>query len=84
MEKMWIKANELGLSVQPYFVVSDQMYRLKKGIIPSNLEESIVHLDNEMNSILKLKDTFIYILFRVGYCDKAQKKSLRHLVKIKN
>jgi hypothetical protein len=84
MEKMWIKVNELGLSVQPYFVVSDQMYRLKKGMIPSGLEESIAYLDNEINSTLKLKNAFIYILFRVGYCDKTPKKSLRHLAKIKS
>ena len=84
MEKMWIKANELGLSVQPYYVVSDQMYRLKKGIIPSNLEASIIHLDNEINSILKLENVFIYILFRVGYCDKSPKRSFRHLVGLKD
>ncbi len=82
MEKMWIKANELGLSVQPYYAVSDQVYRLKKGIISSSLEESIAHLDNEINTALKLKNAFVYILFRVGYCDKNPKKSLRHLVKI--
>ena len=83
MEKMWIKANELGLSIQPYYAVSDQMYRLKKGIIPSSLEASIAHLDDEINTTLKLKNAFVYILFRVGYCDKTPQKSLRHLATMK-
>lgn len=83
MECMWIKANAAGLSVQPYFVISDQLYRLNQGKIPSNLEESITQLEDEINSTLQLDNEFIYILFRVGYCDKSPKKSLRRSVDIK-
>ncbi len=83
MEKMWIKANALGLSIQPYFVISDQLYRLNQGEIPSNLEKNIAHLQDEINSTLKLNNEFVYILFRVGYCDKSPKKSLRRPVQLK-
>ena len=83
MERMWIQANAFGLSIQPYFVISDQLYRFNQGKIPSNLEDSIAQLQDEINSTLQLDNEFIYILFRVGYCDKSPKKSLRRSVDIK-
>lgn len=83
MEKMWIKANGMGLSVQPYFVVPDQLYRLQKGLVPVELRASINGLQNEINEVLKLDHQFVCILFRLGYCDKSVIKSRRHSVKIR-
>ncbi len=83
MEQMWIKASELGLSIQPYFVISDQLYRMNQGKIPSNLEKNIACLQDEINLTLKLNNEFVYILFRIGYCDKSPKKSLRRPVQLK-
>ncbi|MBD9357740.1 hypothetical protein [Methylomonas albis] len=75
MERIWITLNAGGLSVQPYFVISDQLYRFKRQKIPHNLTGKIANLEANLQPLLK--DSFLYILLRVGYCKQQPKMSLR-------
>lgn len=80
MERVWIKLNELGLSVQPYFVITDQLYRLKQQKIAPEFIDTLEDLENKLQS--KTKNGFLYMLFRVGYSEKHPIKSLRRPVKL--
>ena len=81
MERTWISLNESGLNVQPYFVITDQLYRLQNNKISPDLTSSIEKLENNINS--KFKPDFLYMLFRVGYCEKQPTNSLRRPVYFK-
>jgi len=80
MERVWIKLNEVGLSVHPYFVIPDQIYRLKQQKVAPEFIEKIQDLDNELQA--KIQNGFLYMLFRVGYCEKHPVKSRRRPVKL--
>ncbi|MGR6033907.1 MAG: hypothetical protein ACU4EQ_03150 [Candidatus Nitrosoglobus sp.] len=77
MERLWIKLNELGLSVQPSFVLPDQLYRLRQKQISPVLVQQLTHLESKLQSELRIKDRFLYILLRIGYCETQPIKSMR-------
>ena len=79
MERVWIKLNEVGLSVQPYFVITDQIYRLKHQKVAPELIDTLEDLENKLQS--KIQNGFLYMLLRVGYTEKHPVKSLRRQVK---
>jgi len=79
MERAWIKLNAAGLSVQPYFVISDQLYRLKQQKIAPEFIDALEDLENKLNPIIQSE--YLYMLFRVGYSEKHPVKSLRRQVK---
>ena len=79
MERVWIKLNEVGLSVHPYFVIPDQMYRLKQQKVAPEFIGKLQDLENHLQS--KIQNDFLYMLLRVGYCEKHPVKSLRRQVK---
>lgn len=76
MERIWIKLNELGLSVQPNFVIPDQLYRLKQKKIAPTLIQQLVEAENKMQSELNIHG-FLYILLRIGYCKEQPIRSKR-------
>lgn len=39
MQSIWIDLNEQGIAVHPYYVVPDQMNRLKDGVVPKDLQQ---------------------------------------------
>jgi len=80
LERAWIKLNAEGLSVQPYFVISDQLYRLKQQKVAPELVNNLKELENQLQSSLKTQNEFLYILLRVGYCEKPSVMSLRRAV----
>lgn len=79
MERTWINLNEAGLSVQPYFVITDQLYRLKVQKVAPEFIGILENLENQLKS--KMQNEFLYMLFRVGYSEVQPVKSLRRPVK---
>jgi hypothetical protein len=77
MERIWIYLNSLGIAVHPYYVITDQLHRLKKGRIPANLSASIKSLESEIAMITNVKGASIHMLFRIGYPKKQPIRSLR-------
>lgn len=80
MERAWIKLNAADLSVQPYFVISDQLYRLKQQKVAPKLAANLKELETQIQSTLKMKNEFLYIMLRVGYCEKQPVASLRRAI----
>ncbi|BAW80602.1 nitroreductase family protein [Candidatus Nitrosoglobus terrae] len=81
MEKIWIRLNELGLSIQPIFVVSDQLYRLREKQIPPVLSQQLTDLKSQLQSELNITDSFLYMLLRIGYCETEPVRSMRRSIK---
>jgi hypothetical protein len=80
MERIWIKLNELGLSVQPNFVIPDQLYRLKEQKIAPPLVQQLAEVENKLQSEWNIKDGFLYILLRIGYCETQPIRSMRKVI----
>jgi len=78
MERIWIKLNQSGLAVQPYYVVSDQLTRLTKGQVPHKLCHHVERLQDEVSSTLSLPgNARLHMLLRVGLPLHAPSRSLR-------
>lgn len=67
MERIWIELNRRGLAVQPFFVISDQIFRLHGGIVPKSLEETAIKIDSAVSRRLELVGESLYMILRVGY-----------------
>ena len=68
MERLWIKFNILGIAVQPYFVITDQLERSKAGKIPPHLRGLANSISKESKDVFDLKgDEKLLMLLRVGY-----------------
>lgn len=80
IERIWIRLNELGLSVQPNFVIPDQLYRLKEHKVASPLVQQLAEVENELQSGWNIKDGFLYILLRIGYCETQPVRSRRRVI----
>lgn len=80
MARAWVKLNEAGLSVHPYFVIPDQMYRLKQQKVAPEFIKKIQALESEVQA--RTQNEFLYMLFRVGYCEKHPVKSRRRPVEL--
>jgi hypothetical protein len=77
MERIWIYLNSHGIAVHPYYVITDQLQRLKTGAIPANLSASIKSLESEIATILNPKYSSIHMLLRIGYPKTNPVRSLR-------
>ena len=66
LERLWIALNDSGLAVHPYYVLSDQLYRLRAGLLASQFRKPIIDLSNRVTSFLGGGDETIFMLFRVG------------------
>lgn len=77
MERVWIELNRQGLSVQPFYVVADQLFRRDDGALPKGLERDGDLLAAEAETILGLSDRKLYMLLRVGFPKRTPVKSKR-------
>jgi hypothetical protein len=77
MERIWIYLNSHGVAVHPYYVIPDQLQRLKRGKISANLAAPINGLEREIANLLKRNLDSIHMLFRIGYPSKQPIRSLR-------
>lgn len=77
MERVWIELNRLGLSVQPFYVVADQLIRRNAGVLPTGLEREGDMLAVEADAALALSGRTLYMLLRVGFPKRAPVRSRR-------
>ena len=78
LSRTWIHLNSLGLAVHPYFVVSDQIFRLQENTVPPHLVSQIQDVDRETRELFDLADNqVLYMLLRVGYPTRKAPRSLR-------
>lgn len=81
MQRAWLKLNAEGLSVQPYFVITDQLYRYKQGMLEPKLMLDAKKLERDISLKPEFQDIFLYMLFRVGFSSKQPVRSKRKPIK---
>ncbi len=66
MERAWLRLNESGVGVQPYYVVTDQLIRLERGSLPQALVRDALPLSRSVMEMFG-RGNFVHMLLRVGY-----------------
>ena len=74
--RAWTRLNQLGLAVQPYYVVPDQIFRLKDGTVPEDSRPEALALERASVAALP-PGTTLYMVLRVGYPKKPAVRSRR-------
>ncbi len=77
MERTWIEINRQGLSVQPFYVVSDQLFRRDEGTLPKGMEKLGDLLAEDAERVFGLSGRKLYMLLRVGFPKQIPVKSRR-------
>lgn len=78
MCRAWVMLNELGLAVHPYYVVADQMSRLRDGTLPNDLLDQAHLCQREAEPLFQLnKGETLYMLLRIGYPIREAPRSRR-------
>lgn len=77
MERTWIEINRKGLSVQPFYVVSDQLFRRDEGALPNGMEKLGDLLAEDAGRIFGLAGRKLYMLLRIGFPKQTPVKSRR-------
>ncbi|MDA8383387.1 MAG: hypothetical protein M0037_10060, partial [Betaproteobacteria bacterium] len=77
MERMWLQLNADGVAVHPFFVLTDQVIRLRRGRLPPSLREQAARVARETAALLGLKDEEVLIFLRAGMAGNSPKRSRR-------
>lgn len=78
MERAWIYLNHNGLSVHPYFVLSDQVYRFYENKVPQNLVPAIAQVVDKIEKKGFGKENHLQMILRVGVATVNPARSRRH------
>lgn len=65
-ERLWITLNEECVAVHPYFVLADQLYRLRAGLVSQKFRAPVTKLASGVAKFLGSEDDTVYMLLRVG------------------
>jgi hypothetical protein len=76
LERVWLECERQRISLQPYYVVADQMVRLKQGLLPDELVGEALQLEQAAHSFFGEMD-FPHLLFRAGYAKNSPKRAMR-------
>ena len=76
--RAWSQLNAQGIAVHPYYVVADQIARLREGTVPDELVPLADDCLEQTNRLLELgSDETLYMLLRVGYPTREAPRSRR-------
>lgn len=74
--RAWCQLNQLGLAVQPYYVVPDQIFRLQDGTVPEASRAEALDLERATQASLP-PDTTLYMVLRIGFPQNPPVRSRR-------
>jgi hypothetical protein len=77
LERLWIELNRQGVAVQPYFVITDQLYRLQRGSVPARLIPLVERTKEALEAMLGSDDRRMLILLRIGRPKVQPPRALR-------
>jgi hypothetical protein len=66
LERLWVTLNEQGLAVHPYYVLADQLFRLKAGLVSGRFVAQVTRIAHRVADFLGSADETIFMLLRVG------------------
>lgn len=68
MTRIWTNLNLQDVAVHPYYVVTDQINRLRQGSVAAGFESQIAGVDDETRRLLELQPAeSLHMILRVGY-----------------
>jgi len=74
----WTYLNNEGIAAHPYYVVADQLARLRENTVPEKLTKSAQEIEQLCQTILDLKKgETLHMFLRAGYPKKVPPRSLR-------
>ena len=78
LTRAWIYLNSLGIAAHPYYVVSDQLDRLSKNLVPDHLHGQVETIKGGCEELFELNDgETLHMLLRIGYPTRKPPRSLR-------
>lgn len=78
MEQIWIDLNAQGISVHPFYVVTDQIQRYQAGEgFPPEQKTALAKLEKDVSALLPGTGSMLHMLLRVGYPKKKPLLSKR-------
>ncbi|MEF8754674.1 MAG: hypothetical protein V5B60_12185 [Accumulibacter sp.] len=66
LERVWIALNGQGLAVHPYYVLPDQLFRLRAGRVASQFTHAVGRITEDVAELLGSRDETALMLLRVG------------------
>lgn len=78
LTRAWIYLNKNGLSAHPYYVISDQLARLRSNDIPKEFLPELLSVEQRSGGLFNLaRNETVHMLFRVGYSKSKPQPSQR-------
>jgi hypothetical protein len=78
MTRIWTDLNLKGIAVHPYYVVTDQINRLREKTLATGFESKIAGVADELRLLLALQpEETLHMIFRVGYPKSEPVRSRR-------
>lgn len=78
LTRVWIQLNSSGVAVHPYYVVTDQLIRLKNNRLPGNMIDRVQRVHDCLPAIIDAhSDEMLHMLLRVGLPKKDPPRSRR-------
>lgn len=66
LQRVWIALNEAGVAVHPYFVLPDQLYRLRSGRVAPEFVDKVRRIEAGVGELLASRAETVLMLLRVG------------------
>ncbi len=67
LERLWVTLNDQGVAVHPYYVLSDQLHRLRAGLVSDRFVKSVAAAAGRVADFLGSAEETVFILLRVGF-----------------
>ena len=79
LERLWVTLNDHGVAVHPYYVLSDQLYRLRAGLVSGRYVPQVSTISHGVADLLDSTEETIFMLLRVGIPKVANPTRSRRL-----
>ncbi|HRY15885.1 MAG TPA: hypothetical protein P5330_08440, partial [Candidatus Competibacteraceae bacterium] len=78
LTRVWTALNQQGIAVHPYYVVADQLQRLRDGVVPAHLTDQAHAIQRDCQDFLQLNPgETLHIFLRLGYPTRNPPRSRR-------
>ncbi|MCL6414669.1 hypothetical protein MIB92_03315 [Aestuariirhabdus sp. Z084] len=74
-QRIWVMLNQAGCAVHPYYVVTDQLMRKRKGMVSSDLKSEVDVLEEAVKDVVGSES--LHMVFRVGFPKRDVVRSRR-------
>jgi hypothetical protein len=78
LSRIWTDLNLSGIAVHPYYVVTDQIVRLRDGKVAAGFESQIASVNEQLSGLLSLqRSEMLHMMLRIGYPKSQPLRSKR-------